>query len=103
MNASSSPARPVGLAGRLVEVIADLGESVKPRYRYGSGVIVRGRTVLTAAHVVAEAENVSVRDPDKREYAASVDSRLVGDAVGAGPDLALVEIEEETIDLPPLG
>src|SRR3954451_23840967 len=56
----------VPLAARLVEVIADLGESAAERYRYGSGCIVRGGTVLTAAHIVAGAVTVRVRDPDKR-------------------------------------
>jgi hypothetical protein len=42
----------VPLAARVVEVIADLGEAAHPRYRYGSGCVVTGRTVLTAAHVV---------------------------------------------------
>ena len=58
------------LAARLVEVIADLGPAAASRYRHGSGCIVRGRTVLTAAHVVADAVLVVVRDPDKREYTA---------------------------------
>ena len=40
----------VPLAERVVEVIADDGEGADPRYRYGSGCIVGGRTVLTAAH-----------------------------------------------------
>ena len=53
----------VPLAARLVEVIADWGEAAAERYRYGSGCIVSGRTVLTAAHVVAEAVRVQVRDP----------------------------------------
>lgn len=90
-------------ADRVVEVIADLGESVTPRYRYGSGLIVRGRTVLTAAHVVAGAANVQVRDINKKRSPASVESRFVGDPDGPGPDLALVEIEDEAVDLPPLG
>src|SRR5207248_2432212 len=78
-------------------------ETVTPRYRYGSGLIVRGRTVLTAAHVVAGAANVQVRDIDKKRSPASVESRFMGDPAGPGPDLALVEIEDETVDLPPLG
>ena len=59
------------LAARMVEVIADLGPSAGARYRYGSGCIVRGRTVLTAAHVVADAVSVAVRDPARREYTAT--------------------------------
>jgi len=61
---------PVPLAARVVEVIADLG-AAHPRFRYGSGFIVRKGTVLTAAHVVAGAVSVSVRDPDKRVFPAS--------------------------------
>jgi hypothetical protein len=92
----------VPLAARLVQVIADQGES---RYRFGSGCIVVGRTVLTAAHVVARAQRVQVRDPHKQLYSATMDSRFVGDANGPGPDLALVEINDPgfTDELPPIG
>jgi hypothetical protein len=91
------------LAARLVEVIADRGESAAARYRYGSGCIVRGRTVLTAAHVVVGAVRVQVRDPHKRLYSATMDPGFVGDVDGPGPDLALVEIDDPTVDLPPIG
>ena len=93
------------LAARLVEVIADLGEGAAKRYRYGSGCIVRGRAVLTAAHVVAGAYRVQVRDPRKRLYSAALDPDFVGDANGPGPDLALVEIVDQrfTDDLPSIG
>jgi hypothetical protein len=92
------------LAARVVEVIADLGPSAGARYRYGSGCIVRGRTVLTAAHVVAGAKSVVVRDPDRREYAAAADPRFVGDADGPRPDLALLEVTDPAFagDLPPI-
>ena len=94
-----------GLAARVVEVIADLGAAADSRYRYGSGCIVRGRTVLTAAHIVADAASVVVRDPDKREYTATVDPPFVGDVRGPGPDLALLEIDDPTFndDLPGIG
>jgi hypothetical protein len=93
------------LAARLVEVIADRGEAAAERYRYGSGCIVSGRTVLTAAHVVAGAQTVQVRDPHKRLYSATMDPNFVGDANGRGPDLALVEIVDPGFaeDLPPIG
>jgi hypothetical protein len=93
----------VPLAARLVEVIADRGESAAEQYAYGSGCIVRRRTVLTAAHVVAGAQSVQVRDPHKRMYPATVDPRFVGDEDGQGPDLALVDIDDPAIDLPPIG
>lgn len=91
------------LAARLVEVIADRGEAAAERYRYGSGCIVRGRTVLTAAHVVAEAVKVQVRDPHKTLYSVTMDPQFVGDANGPSPDLALLEIDDPAVDLPPLG
>ena len=93
------------LAARVVEVIAELRPSAGGGYRYGSGCIVRGGTVLTAAHVVAEAVSVVVRDPARREYAATVDPRFVGDAAGPGPDLALLQITDPAFggDLPSIG
>lgn len=85
---------------RVVEVIADFGESADGGYRYGSGCIVVGRTVLTAAHVVAGAQTVDVRYPNKVERPARVDQQFVGDGEGPGPDLALVEIDDPEVDLP---
>ena len=92
----------VPLAARVVEVIADHGKSARPRYRYGSGCIVAGRAVLTAAHVVAGARVVQVRNPNKVLYAATVDQRFVGEEDGPRPDLALVEIDERAVDLDPM-
>jgi hypothetical protein len=91
------------LAARVVEVIADRGTAAE-RYLYGSGCIVVGRTVLTAAHVVVGAQRVQVRDPHKRLYSATVDPRFIGDPDGPGPDLALVEIVDPGFvgDLPPI-
>jgi WD40 repeat protein len=91
---------PVPLAERIVEVIADLGQGAGPRYRYGSGCIVCGRTVLTAAHVIGGAQVVQVRYPDKTLRAVKVDPRFVGG--GEAPDLALVEIDDHAIDLAPI-
>ena len=84
----------MALSTRVVEVIADRGESAHPRYRYGSGCIVVGRPVLTAAHVVAGACRVEVRDPNKVVHHGRVDPQFVGDEDGPRPDLAIVEIEE---------
>ncbi len=64
----------VPLTARVVEVLADLGEGCHPRYRVGSGCIVAGRTVLTAAHVVTGAAGVQVRDPGKVLHPAMVDA-----------------------------
>lgn len=80
---------------RVVEVIAYLGSASQDRYRYGSGCIVTGRTVLTAAHVVAGAVAVEVRGPDKVARPAAADGAFVGfDEGGQGPDLALIEITD---------
>ncbi|MEV0561012.1 trypsin-like peptidase domain-containing protein [Dactylosporangium sp. NPDC050588] len=90
----------VPLASRLVEVIAELGDG---RPRYGSGCIVAGRTVLTAAHVVAGAVSVTIRDVRKITYAAFVDPRFTGDPYGPGPDLALLEAATGAPELEPVG
>jgi tetratricopeptide (TPR) repeat protein len=86
---------------RLVEVIADFGPA---GYRYGSGCVVAGKTVLTAAHVIAGAVAVTVRDTSKRSYPAEIDAAFVGDPDGPGPDLALVQVDALPGDgYPPLG
>ena len=93
----------VPLRSRLVEVIASLQTG---ELRYGSGCIVAGRTVLTAAHVVAGAQQVSVRGPDKRILlCAPLDPAFVGHPtdIAIGPDLALVEIQDPEVDLPGIG
>jgi Trypsin-like peptidase domain len=61
---------------------------------------VAGRTVLTAGHVVAGAASATVRFPDKHEVPASLEERFV--VVTPGLDLALVEIDDLTVNLPPL-
>jgi hypothetical protein len=94
----------VPLTARIVEVLADRGEGQSPRYRVGSGCIVAGRTVLTAAHVVAGAIGVQVRDPGKVLHPAVLDPAFVGDVDGAGPDLALVQITDpDAGELLPMG
>ena len=93
----------VPLAARVVEVLADLGEGHSPRYRSGSGCIVAGRTVLTAAHVVEGAVSVKVRPPDKVLREAALDTGFVGDGDGPGPDLALVELTGPGVDVPAMG
>lgn len=93
----------VPLAERIVEVIADRGKSAEPRYLYGSGCIVHDGTVLTTAHVVSGAQEVSIRGPNKdTPQVARVDPRFVGDPNGPGPDLALVEIHLAAPGPPPM-
>jgi WD40 repeat protein len=94
---------PVPLAERLVEVVADRGEGQTPRYRCGSGCLVAGRTVLTAAHVVVGAVGVMVRGPDKVAHLAMTDPLFIGDADGPGPDLALIEVIDGGVAVPAMG
>jgi hypothetical protein len=91
------------LAARVVEVIADRGEGCTPRYTCGSGCLVVGRTVLTAAHVVDGMARVLVRGPDKVVHEAVADPKFIGDPNGPGPDLALVEVIDDTVDVPRMG
>ncbi|MFD0433311.1 trypsin-like peptidase domain-containing protein [Streptomyces chartreusis] len=84
----------VALADRVIEVISDFGPSASPRYRYGSGCVMAGRTVLTAAHAVMGAETVWVRGRDKRRRAARVDPSYIGNPESV--DLALIELDEDT-------
>ena len=91
---------PVSLRSRVIEVIADLGQGAAPRYRYGSGCIAAGRSVLTAGHVVSGALAVRVRRLDKKLIDAVLNPRFVG--AEPGPDLALVEIDDYRIDTEPI-
>jgi hypothetical protein len=94
----------VPLTARVVEVLADLGDGHDPRYRAGSGCIVAGRTVLTAAHVVAGSVAVQVRDAGKVLYPAVVDPGFAGDVDGPRPDPALVQVTGPGMrELPPMG
>ncbi len=92
---------PAPLASRVVEVIAHHAGSAKP-HRYGSGCIVVGSTVLSAAHVVSGADSVEVRDTNKVVHGARLDSLLVGDSDGPRPDLALLELIDAPYDFPPM-
>jgi WD40 repeat protein len=93
---------PVPLHARIVEVIADLGEGSRPRYRYGSGCIVAGRTVLTSAHVIADALSVLIRDTTKTTHQAWIDPSFIAGSGNGSPDLALVDVEGIRTDFPPL-
>ena len=88
---------PVPLAARVVEVIADLGETAHPRFQYGSGFRLGGRLVLTAAHVLtgAAAARITVRGPDKVPHPAQVIDGLAGDPDTV--DLALLELCDELV------
>jgi hypothetical protein len=74
---------------RIVEVIATLDDG---QLRHGSGLLIGGRTVLTAAHTVADARAVVVRTSEKRELPAVLDPAWVGDPDRC--DLALLDVTE---------
>src|SRR5919206_5372158 len=79
---------------RVIEVIADLGAEQRPRHRYGSGLLIGGRSVLTSAHVVVGAIEVLVRRPDKTEMRADLATALIGDPDPRQLDLAILELPE---------
>ena len=89
----------VPIRDRIVEVVADLGAGRSPRRRYGSGLLIGGRQVLTAAHVVDGAEAVVVASTDKRRLTADVSSKLVGDQDHF--DVALLHVRDGP-ELPPV-
>jgi len=77
----------VGLSGRVVAVTADRGAGAPGgRYAYGSGCLVNGTTVLTAAHVVAGAQSVSIRTSAWVKHEATVDPDFIGDPRAWHPD-----------------
>ena len=89
----------VPIRDRIVEVVAHLGVGRSPRRRYGSGLMIGGRQVLTAAHVVDGADAVVVVDTDKRHLTADVSSKLVGDQDHF--DVALLDVRDGS-ELPPM-
>src|SRR5690606_37082537 len=76
-------------ASRVVEVIATNAVGGRVEVRYGSGYVVGGGVVLTAAHVVHDADEILVRDTRKAQRPAVIE--LIGDPDGA--DLALLRVD----------
>jgi hypothetical protein len=83
---------------RVVEVISDRGAESSPRYSYGSGFLVRGTTVLTAAHILTDAVNILIRGVDKVSRVAVRDPALIGDLDHL--DLALLDVPDWPEKLP---
>jgi len=80
-----------------VEVLLDRGTGYSPRWTVGSGFLIGGTRVLTAAHNVGEGE-LSVRIRRGTEYTATI--AQVGD-VDQGLDLAIVNITDPSFrDVP---
>ena len=77
---------------RVVEVISDRGAESRPRYSYGSGFLVRGTTVLTAAHILMTPSKDS--DSRSRQGAAHGGQRscTLGDPDHL--DLALLDVPD---------
>jgi hypothetical protein len=85
---------PVPARHRVVEVIADLGNGQTPRWRYGSGLLLGDRQVLTCAHVVAGSVRVEIRRPDKVLLEANIGLALIGQPAANGFDLAILQVPE---------
>ncbi|MFC8350350.1 serine protease [Streptomyces sp. NPDC057280] len=87
---------------RLVEVLADRGTDTVPRWAVGSGFLIDGRRVLTSGHVAGKGALFVRRAGEiggpKTEWNATL--KLFGDLETA--DLALIELDEEVSDLPPM-
>jgi len=63
---------------------------LSPQNIYGSGVVIEGRRILTAAHVIQHASQIYVQPNQSAEKLAA---RVL--AVAPGVDLALLQIEDE--------
>ncbi|MGO9959763.1 MAG: hypothetical protein ACLP50_27930 [Solirubrobacteraceae bacterium] len=84
---------------RAVEVLWDRGPSVQRRWSVGSGFLIGGDRVLTAAHNVG-AGTLLVRIDGQFEHAAVI----TADASAAGLDLAVVQITDRAFSGPaPVG
>ncbi|MGW3569471.1 trypsin-like peptidase domain-containing protein [Streptomyces sp. NPDC000941] len=83
--------------GRVAEVIVERGDGL-PGER-GSGYLITERTVLTAAHVVADAATIQLRFRADQEGAWSADGVVVFTAPHI--DIAVVSLMD-TPDLPPV-
>jgi S1-C subfamily serine protease len=78
----------------VLEVIVELRDG---SHRYGSGLLVGERWMLTTAHVVGDAVSVAVRGPDKVLLYAELQGALIGDQARvdqARVDLALLRVPE---------
>jgi hypothetical protein len=78
---------------RAVEVLHDRGPESRPQWAVGSGFLVGGNRVLTAARNVG-AGALLIRIRGDREYRATI----VGSGSGEAADLALLEIADPLFD-----
>src|ERR1700722_9363706 len=93
-----------GVAERAVEGLHNSGDDTSPDWSVGSGYVIRGNLVLTAAHTVGTHGELLVRFAGTGEKHARVcrfpDGRP---AMDDGLDLALVEITEQVPPCPAVG
>lgn len=99
MAAGTGAAHRPGAPHRAVEVLHDRGIGYRPRWRVGSGYLIGGRSVLTAAHCVtldgAVAGDIFVRvQPEPRGEARREYRARIAAVAEAGTDLALLAIED---------
>jgi hypothetical protein len=87
--------RSVPIYRRIVAVEADFGEGARPRWQYGSGLLIGGRQLLTAAHVVQGAVAVTVRRPRQAPWPALLEGALIGEPDRV--DLALLDVPEAQV------
>lgn len=93
---------PVAPRRRVVAIEVDCGPSAHPRWRYGSGLLIGGQQVLTAAHVVSGAEAIAIHRPDDdAPWNADVTAMLSGGVDVF--DVAVLDVDEaEPLDDLPL-
>jgi Trypsin-like peptidase domain len=83
---------------RFVALMVDNGEDSQERWSYGSGLLIGGQQVLTAAHVVQGAMAVNIHRPDDPvSWTADAQAMLVGNVERF--DLAIIDVDEaESLD-----
>lgn len=90
-----------GLGDQVVEVLHDRGDSHRPDWSVGSGFVVGGRRVLTAAHNVGTAGELIVRFRGVQEHEATV--ALLPDGAAAldlDLDIAVLDIRAPAWEAP---
>lgn len=86
------------LSDLVVEILHDSGTSEKPAWKVGSGFLIGGNLVLTAAHNVDVTGELLVRFRGSEEYAAAVSTLPSGrSALDPKCDFAVLEITSTNI------
>ena len=94
----------LALGERVVEVLHDRGRREAPNWTVGSGFVVCGGRILTAAHNVGTSGGLLVRFLGGKEHPAAVCTLPDGKpAVDDEFDLAVIELTDPADDRPTLG